>query len=99
MAKKPAPVPPPFTHHVRLRWKERFPGRDLDAEFARSKKLSKKRQHDLARQIPVSHRLMVDRGGEFRVSSEQSPPAIFVIAPDKTVVTVYPLTKTPFTRY
>lgn len=88
-----------LTTHARRRWAERFPGRDLEAELASSKRLSKKRWRDLSRQIPVSHRLMVERGGQFWLSSAQSPPAIFVVAPDGAIVTVYPLTKVPYRTY
>lgn len=92
-----------LTNHARKRWEERFAGRDLDAELGRAKRPSKKRINDLLRNIPQRYGQMVAEGAQFLISSEQSPPAVFVCVRDQctanryAVVTAYPLIKRPHT--
>ena len=78
------------TDHARKRWEERFPGRDMVAEFTMSRRPGKATRRKLANQLSDDTRKRTRGGGRYYLVSKAG--AEFVCTPPETIITTFPLT-------
>jgi hypothetical protein len=88
-------MPVQITQHAIDRWAERFPGRDIYAEYARARRVGRKTKRRIREACAVSYLRWHTGVYKGRVLRMTRDGIVFVVAMQKDVddviITVYPL--------
>lgn len=76
--------------HAQMRWRERFPELDMQAEFAAAKRPGKNQRRKIREQLPRRSKQVRAFHGRYYLVSPHD--VVFVVAPPEVIVTVFPLT-------
>lgn len=77
--------------HARQRWAERFPGVDLENEYARARRVGKKIRKRIAAACPVAYPQWHKGGFKGRYLLITRTRIVFVMAAPEIMVTCFPL--------